>query len=496
MVVCALVATACSLPADLAESVREDEATETPAEGEVGGSEGDDPLDRSAERQGGPLRLTVQETAERIAELGGQLAIGNGPELKVTRPDGGAATVLDGADGASVAAQPVWSNEGTSLAWASSRPGVDGAGASVQVQPFDEQGQPTDERLESAAPGFPIFYLAWDAADEQLASLRNGPNGAGQVELGSIVPGSPLQPWAYGAPFFVAWAPEDARLAAHVNARAVWVADPPTTGPGAKPGAESLAAGDVLGAVTGTFSVLDWVDDQSLLVAHDGFLALLTLATGTNTESRLQPLVAVPDPIEFTISPDRTKVAYQGVSADAGAITVSTTSNPSPPISGRTDEIQIGPNERSLLVLNFETNEIEIVARDGAVAWEWSPDSERLAWLAPAGPGGGVRSLHQWNFWTKDDDGGTGTASTQAFTLSRAVESTYLPFFVQYSQSVTRWSPDSTAFAYAARFGSDGQVLVQLVNAVALPLPVSEGDVVTWGTGPTPPPPAGGVSPA
>ena len=65
-------------------------------------------------------RLRGDALDERLAGLGGQLAIGNGPAMAVARPDGGALQVL--ADGQETAAQPTWSPDGASLAWSSTSP--------------------------------------------------------------------------------------------------------------------------------------------------------------------------------------------------------------------------------------------------------------------------------------------------------------------------------------------------------------------------------------
>ena len=70
----------------------------------------------------------------------------------------------------------------------------------------------------------------------------------------------------------------------------------------------------------------------------------------------------------------------------------------------------------------------------------------------------------RWNFWD-------GIASTPSVTyeVSAPVRDTYLPFFEQYTRSVTGWSPDSAAFAFAGRpdgggEGADG-IWVQLVGS-------------------------------
>jgi TolB protein len=72
----------------------------------------------------------------------------------------------------------------------------------------------------------------------------------------------------------------------------------------------------------------------------------------------------------------------------------------------------------------------------------------------------------------------------------------YLPFFAQYTQSVTGWAPDSTAFAFAGGIDGVRGVWVQLLDEAVRPHRVALGDFVTWGPGEPLPAAGGGVSAA
>jgi len=52
--------------------------------------------------------------------------------------------------------------------------------------------------------------------------------------------------------------------------------------------------------------------------------------------------------------------------------------------------------------------------------------------------------------------------------------------FEQYAQSVSLWSPDSSAFAYPP--SEDGQegIWIQAARPDRAPVPVAEGDFVGW----------------
>jgi TolB protein len=57
----------------------------------------------------------------------------------------------------------------------------------------------------------------------------------------------------------------------------------------------------------------------------------------------------------------------------------------------------------------------------------------------------------------------------------------YLPFFEQYAQSMSPWSPDSRAFAYAG-FNEQGEagIWVQEARSDRAPVLVSDGEFVSW----------------
>ncbi len=62
---------------------------------------------------------------------------------------------------------------------------------------------------------------------------------------------------------------------------------------------------------------------------------------------------------------------------------------------------------------------------------------------------------------------------------SRVFLRVYLPFFDQHAQSMTVWSPDSAAFAYAAsNEAGEGGVWVQRLGQA--PARVADGVFVAW----------------
>jgi TolB protein len=432
-------------------------------DGEAAGTDAGDDEPGSAQGDESPLEdpqfepsIQGEELVARLSALPGRLAIGNGPELAVARPDGQTVDVVDGSESV-LASQPTWSRDGTQLAWSS----VSAERQVVLVETYDDEGVRTGEPERSNVEGQPVFYLQWSADDDQLAYIRNA-EGGGVVEVGLIEPGLPGEPVGEGAPFFISWSPTPDRILAHVNEVSIdaFALDTP---------AELFNA---VTAVDGGFSAPAWVDDQRALIVAEGALSYLNVATGD-----IEPIVPVAGPIRFVLSPDRTKVAYQVVGGSAGVSVIGL------PVQG---------DRAGLTVLDLETGAQTVVTSELAVAFEWSPDSDKLAWLGAAITDG--RPLGRWGFWSLTGD--VVSTQTSGFELTRKYGRNYLPFFAQYAQSVTGWSPDSSAFAFAGRVDRQTGIWIQLIDEMVTSQRVALGDVVTWGAGQAPPPTSGGASAA
>ncbi len=148
--------------------------------------------------------------------------------------------------------------------------------------------------------------------------------------------------------------------------------------------------------------------------------------------------------------------------------------------------------ESALIVVDVENRTTEVVTERPVVAWEWSPDGEKLAWLELDGPIS--RRRGRWRFWSAEGPV-VGDRRSPTVQLSIKEMVNYLPFFAQYSFSLRRWSPDSSAFAFTGLVDGRDGVWILLVDVAAEPVLVAPGDIVNWGFGPTPDPDAG-LSPA
>lgn len=476
-----LVASACSTAEEEGADDSADSTSSEPADTDAA----EDPGEQGAEENGGtdpgastPSQTAPGETApgpesvplqpsidgdalaERFTNLPGRLAIGNGPELGVVRPDGLNLEILDGSETV-FASQPTWSHDGAELAWSS----VSAERQIIQVQAFDDEGMADGEAARSDAAGQPVFYLQWNEADDTLAYIRNAET-LGLVEVGIAEPGSAVRPEGEGAPFFISWSPGPDRLLGHVNEaviRMLTVAG--TEGDPIGPGFD-----DVMTVDGGGFSAPAWVDGERALVVSEGFLSYLHVDL-----AETEPIERMGGPVRFVLSPDRTKVAYQILQGSGGVAVIGHQTDPAQPVQ----QTEVG-----LTVLDLGTGDkVVVTTTEAALAWEWSPDSDKLAWLASEPST--TRPQGRWNFWSMS--GSLPTEVGPPFGLTRKYIQSYLPFFGQYTQSVTGWAPDSNAFAYAGVVGNDRGIWVQLIDEVVAPQLVASGDFVTWGIGPSPP---------
>ena len=118
-----------------------------------------------------------------------------------------------------------------------------------------------------------------------------------------------------------------------------------------------------------------------------------------------------------------------------------------------------------VVVVDVATGEAEVLTQRPALGFFWSPDGESLLVMTPTGEG------MQATVW-----GVTGDKTDYSeFRPSVFLVRDMFPFFPQYAQSMSYWSPGSTAFVYAA----DDGIWVQDLGG-GVPNKVSDGSWVAW----------------
>jgi TolB protein len=343
-------------------------------------------------------------------------------------PDDGATERLGDSGGAPVV-QATSSGDGSTVVWTRI---VDGE-PSVAVH--DGEGV-----SDLAVPTPPFFYM-FAPGDERLLALGNDPDGRGVALLLIDPGGGAVDTVDVGAPYYVSWAPDAGRVAAHV-------------------GATELATVSLEGertslpVRTGAFQAPAWSADGRLVavVSSEGATASLAGQSVTSTlalvdveTAEAEPLVEVSSGVTFDLSPDGTRVAY--VDGVGGA----------------------GTAFGSLAVVGPGPDHVRVA--DDVVAFEWSPDGGRLL-LLTLHPDDGLVP-HLWD--------GSDLVDYAGFVPTTTFLTQYLPFWSQYVQTITAWAPDGSAFAFAraAEEGEDGgTVWVQEVDGERRD--VVDGEMVVW----------------
>jgi TolB protein len=417
--------------------------TSPPEEEVPGGDEGSLP--------GGPVG------AEALLELEGRLAVTTGDQLAVMNPSGSEREVVSDPE-VGAATQPTWSLDGTFLAWALTDP------ARPEIERLTIE---TGERVQVPTGPSPPIYLQWHDDSTRLGFLQNDVANGG-LTLRTVEEGGRAVVVSRGAPLYFSWHPETAALVTHVFADGVDIIDvTPVQGP--SPLFEPELA----------FTAPAWIDDSSVLAARPGSLVRIDVDTGRTTE-----LADLASGTEFVLDPTRRLVAYVVPDSDIRSIgrsyAVPTDAVPTE-INDGFGARQIVPGQQALRILDLESGADVVVDLATPLAWEWSPDGSRLAILAPSTFG---QERLRWYVWQRGAEGGPLgggiVAASSGFVPSEVDRTVYLPFFAQYAQSHTRWSPGGEALAFAGTINESSGVFVHVFGVTPQSVLVGDGDFVTW----------------
>lgn len=418
---------------------------------------------------GAALTMACQATI-RVAELakgrGGLIAyLGMDYNIYTLDQDGGhltAVTTDAAVEGDILRAYdlPAWAPDGQSLAFAGysgpkdlSQPPV--AGLFVARQDGSNLTQ-----VYSSTQG--LIYYYWSPDSRQVGFLSNTPNQSIAMQL---VPasGGKAETVDTGAPFYWSWAPDSRTVLVHI---------------GAEDGHLSLFQ---LGETT-TENSLDITptifrapayspDGRRMLVAGEDAEShpalLLTDASGNNP----QTLAEYAGVIAFTWSPDGTRIAYL-VSELAS------------------DSVPGG----SLTVVDPSGKQKPVELKDEAVyAYFWSPDSRSIAYVSKYNPPtaalelAGLPSRRQTQpalaLRVMDVDSGDTRLLLAPLLLTQGFLR-LIPFFDQYHQSLTVWSPDSRNLVISKYYEKEGDlqpgIFVVDASGKSEPRWITDGLVAFW----------------
>ena len=167
------------------------------------------------------------------------------------------------------------------------------------------------------------------------------------------------------------------------------------------------------------------------------------------------PVASVAGFTMFVVNRQGSRVALQVV-GESTPIQVALSDVPAVPTGG-------------VVVVDVESGEVNVASQSPSVGFFWSPDGESLLVM---GTDDDLVAPHVWQ------TSGESTEFTQ-YRPSGTVARDLLPFFPQYAQSLTFWSPDSTAFAFGGAIEGNQGIWVQRVDETE-PTKVADGIWVAW----------------
>lgn len=360
---------------------------------------------------------------EAPSDAGRLVVLDGSGDIVVMEADGsGSEAVTDDAGEAAVYTQPIWSPDASTLAWGQATE----EGFAVGIHQPGE-GEPATVPTSNLP-----FFMYWSPDGRNLGVLHNGRTG---VEFRMVDVGEGTsQSLDEDAPFYFSWSPEGDRLVTHAGPTRSETLTPEGERSPLAPTAATYLAPQWTPA--GVFHV---VDDRIVLEDEDGGRA---------------PVAEVSGLTMFVANPEGTLVALQAV-GDGGDVTAATEEFPT---------VATG----SVVVVDVESGEADVVSSELSLAFFWSPDGQSLLVLTP-----GEASIVP-RVWDRD-----GHTDYEAYVPPGVMLENTFPFFPQYAQSLRFWAADSSAFAYAGRVGDENGIWVQGLDATA-PDKVSDGSWVAW----------------
>ncbi len=269
----------------------------------------------------------------------------------------------------------------------------------------------------------PFYYSPGPVGDPPpTTSLRNDPGGNGLIaEL--IDSNGEVSTLSRRSPFYTAWSPDGASLSIHEGQQTLGVRTDGTSV-------------EIVGT-TGTFQAPAWTSAGLFTLRTVAGAQRLSVWNGdTFTDVAEVPAVA-----QFVAS--GSKVALQLTGADSeGGVRTAFVAQQLPSI----------PNG-SLVVLDVESGDVDIVIDVISPVFQWDPSGTRLLYATFGEEDPLDMSWHVW-------EAGTSTDLSDFLPQADWIRS-LVPFFDQFMQSVSLWSPDGSHVAYPATVDGEAVVVVR-----------------------------------
>lgn len=366
---------------------------------------------------------TVEDTVDGASTPGRLVLLDSSGDIVVINPDGsGRQRITDDAGDTAFYTQPIWSPDGSTLAWGQ----ITADGFAVGIH---EPG--SDDTTTVATSNLP-FYMYWSPDGQHLGVLHNGTTGV-EFQMVDVGAGTSTS-LDEDAPFYFSWSPDGDRVVTHAGEDRVEAIRPSGERRTLEPSASNYLAPQ-------------WTAGGVFHVAGDRLVLEDENAVRT-------PLIAVSGLTMFVANPQGTLVAVQ-TGNDGSALSVSA------------EEVQAP--EGGVLIVDVASGQTEVVSSAATIGFFWSPDGESLLVLSV--------SAHQVVplVWGRDGS----AVAYRGYRPPATMLADTFPFFPQYAQSVSFWSPDAEAFAFAGEVAGELGIWVQRLDEEA-PTKVSDGVWVAW----------------
>lgn len=407
--------------------------------------------------------------------------VGNDFNIYVADPSNGATTALTQDGGTDHAYNfPTWAPDNHRLAFVgyTFANGNPTEGALYTVSPSGENLTPVYKTTEN----FP-FYLYWSPDSQFVSFLANKDSQNIALNIAHTDQPDSKKEVDTGSPFYWAWAPDGSKMITHVGgARATSdsarIAVLPFAENNASPSKQALAA------APGQFQAPQWSRTGKILFStQDGSQQAIAVSDAVGNE--IKKLATYSGRASFALSPDGTQMAY--ILTDAN--------------------VRL-PHLGLVRVVDASGENVRVLSQEPALAFLWSPDGARLAYLTATvadnqsnfnfnGPlpeiaatepenfssrvtmnqGGQLRVQLNWQIWERASNS-SHIAATFIPTVSFL---SVIPYFDQYANSSTFWSPDSQSLVYTAgETESSGSVYIADAVGSNPPRKIGEGVIAFW----------------
>ena len=354
---------------------------------------------------------------------------------------------------------PTWSRDGSQLAFMGVSANGQEATSKLMVANMDNDSVKEVYASESEHP----IYLNWSPDNTNLSFISTTVSGQNMMLQSVPATGGERTILDTGSPYYWSWAPDGSTMIVHAGGAA-------TSSP------EHLAFLNVdlestsvteygLDSTPASFQAPAWSPDGSRIAVarttEDQNEIIVTDAGGENPHA----VGTFTEKTAFAWSSDGTRFAY---------------------IDGRQslDAGTIGP----LHVVDMETSE-EIVQEENIIAFFWSPSGEEIAYFillqargedGSSGDSGGAQAAAQYvlNLHVLDVTNGE---SRELFTYRPTQQFlSILPYFDQYHQSATIWSPDNNNLVLSFLGQSGPGIAVVAASGNLEPRLLAQGYLAFW----------------